>query len=269
MSSVRPRRVPPARERFRRLARLLLQVARMWIAATLRVRGLGPTARAELVRTSARALLGALNIRVVARGEVPPDRVGVLIVSNHISWLDSYVINSLNPARFVAKSEVRDWPVIGTMADRFGTFFLRRGLIRDAARMVVQLSAVLRAGHPVAAFPEGTTSFGDDVGHFYPAMFQSAVKAQAMVQPIAIRYLAADGTSSRRAAFVGDMSLWDSVCLLLQEQELVVEVICCPLLWPTRRTRRELAMHSRESIANALYPGRWEPDQPFSERKAA
>jgi 1-acyl-sn-glycerol-3-phosphate acyltransferase len=262
-------RVTAARERLFRFARLLLQVARMWIAARLRVHRLGPAARADLIRTSAHALLASLGVRVVARGEVPPDNVPVLIVANHVSWLDSYTINSLNPARFVAKSEVGEWPVIGTVAARFGTFFLRRGSFRDAARTVTRLSAVLRGGYPVAAFPEGTTSGGDGVREFYPAMFQSAVNAQAMVQPIAIRYLSADGRPSRRAAFVGDMSIWDSVRLLLEEPELVVEVTCCPLLWPTNRTRRELATLSRDSNANVLSPDRWQPEQPFSERKAA
>jgi len=265
-----PSRVTVARERLQRLARLLLQVARMWIAARLRVHRLGPAGRADLVRTSARTLLDSLRIRVVASGEVPPANVPVLIVANHVSWLDSYVVNSLNPARFVAKSEVRDWPIIGTVATRFGTFFLRRGSFRDAARTVTRLSAVLRGGYPVAAFPEGTTGSGAGVDRFYPAMFQAAVNAQAMVQPIAIRYLAADGTRSRRAAFVGDMSVWDSVRLLLEEPELIVEVTCCPLLWPTNRTRRELATLSRESIATVLSPDRWErPDQPFSQRRAA
>lgn len=267
--SDRLRRVPTVRERFRRLARLFLQVAGMWFVARLRIHRLGPVARAEMVRASAGALLDALRVRVVARGEVPPARVGVLIVSNHVSWLDSYVINSLNPARFVAKSEVHHWPVIGTIAARFGTFFLRRGSIRDAARTVIRLSAVLRSGYPVAAFPEGTTSLGHDVGCFYPAMFQAAVKAQAMVQPIAIRYLAKDGTPCQRAAFIDDMTLWDSLRLLLDEPELVVEVTCCPLLWPTNRTRRELAALSRESIASALFSDRWHPDRPLSERKAA
>lgn len=263
------RRATAPRERLVRLARLLLQVARMWLAARLRVHRLGPLARAELVRSSAAALLDSLRVRVVSSGEVPPDNVPVLIVANHVSWLDSYVINSLNPARFVAKSELRDWPVIGTVAARFGTFFLRRGSFRDAARTVTRLSAVLRGGYPVAAFPEGTTSRGDGVGCFHPAMFQAAVNSQAMVQPIAIRYLSADGRPARRAAFVGDMSIWDSVRLLLEEPELMVEVTCCPLLWPTCRTRRELAALSRDRIAGILSPDESRPDQPFPERKAA
>jgi 1-acyl-sn-glycerol-3-phosphate acyltransferase len=263
------RRATTVRERVVRLSRLLLQVARMWVSARRRVRRLGPAARAELIRRYARALLDSLHIRVVARGEVPPANVPVLIVANHVSWLDSYVINSLNPARFVAKSEVRDWPVIGTVAARFGTFFLRRGSFRDAARTVAKLSGVLRGGYPVAAFPEGTTSRGDEVNSFYPAMFQSAVNTQAMVQPIAMRYLSADGTPCRRAAIVGNMTIWDYVRLLLAEPELTVEVTCCPLLWPTYRTRRELAALSRESIATVLSPDRWQPDQPFPERRAA
>lgn len=261
--------VPAVRERLARLGQLLWQVARMWLAARRRAHRLGPLARGELVCSSAAALLASLRVRVVARGEVPPANVPVLIVANHVSWLDGYVINSLNPARFVAKSEVRDWPVIGTVAARFGTFFLRRGSFRDAARTVAKLSAVLRGGYPVAAFPEGTTGCGDDVGRFFPAMFQAAVNSQAMVQPIAVRYLSADGKPSRRAAFVGDMSIWDSVRLLLEEPELIAEVTCCPLLWPTSRTRRELAALSRESIERVLCRDGWQPDQPFSEQKAA
>lgn len=248
-----------------RLAYLLFVLLRLWLIA----RWLPPSQvqahSSGNVRRWAHRLLGALNISVRASGHVPAPDAALLVVANHVSWLDSYAINTISAARFVAKSEVREWPVIGAIADRFDTVFLKRGCPRAAARAVARLDQVLRAGHPVAAFPEGTTSDGSGLLRFYPAMFQSAVLSGARVQPVAIRYRAADGSPTRAAAFVGDMSVLDSVRRLLREPRLTAELIFCAPLDADGCTRRELAALSRAAIAAALGDVR----QPTPMRRAA
>lgn len=232
------------------LARLLHLYAVARFAAPI-----GPAARAAFVRRWAQRMLRPLCVQVQARGHMPAAGSPVLLVANHTSWLDSYVLNQLSSARFVAKSEVRSWPCVGTVAARCGTFFLRRGSCRAAARMVGELDAVLSAGQPVAVFPEGTTSYGDAVLPFYPAMFQAAVRSGAVVQPVAIRYRDQRGRASRAAAYVGDMSIAESLGCLLREPRLTVEVIFCAPLDPAGRTRRELAALAHAAISAALAGG--------------
>jgi 1-acyl-sn-glycerol-3-phosphate acyltransferase len=226
----------------------LLQIGRLWFGAAFL-----SSRRGERARVWALALLRSLAVRVVVCGPAPDCGGECLIVANHVSWLDTYALHSLRPeARFVAKSEVREWPVIRTLAERFGTFFIRRGSCRDAARVKEALARALRAGETVAAFPEGTTSDGSALGRFYPALFQAAVDVGADVQPVAIRYRDAQGRPTRSAAFVGDMTIVESVRRILREPRMEAEVVFCAPLSSAGRTRAELAALAHASIARVL-----------------
>jgi 1-acyl-sn-glycerol-3-phosphate acyltransferase len=242
----------PIRRRLRRLTALLVLRCRLWLAAVTRAARLSAAGRRALAGCWARRLLVLLRIEVRLSGSVPPADEPLLLVANHVSWLDSYALNAVNGARFVAKSEVAAWPVIGTIAARFGTVFIKRGCYRAAARTVGVLAELLASGHPVAVFPEATTSDGQGLRSFYPAMFQAAVRRGAWVQPVAICYRDAAGAPTDAAAYVGDMSIADSLRRLLREPRLIVEITFCPPLDPYARTRRELAAEARESIAAAL-----------------
>lgn len=101
-------------------------------------------------------------------------------------------------------------------------------------------------------FPEATTSDGRELLRFFPAMFQAAVLTGARVQPVALRYRGANGAFTAAAAFVAEMSIADSLRLLLREPGLTVEVIFCAPIDPTDCTRRELAYRARAAIAQAL-----------------
>jgi 1-acyl-sn-glycerol-3-phosphate acyltransferase len=238
--------------RLLRLTRLLILLLHLYLDARFRVPHLPAAHRRRVTQRWARRMLHTLRIEVRARGHVPAPGAPLLLVANHVSWLDSYALNTLSAARFVAKSEVCEWPLIGSIAAGFGTFFLKRGCYRAAARMVGGLAEVLCAAQPVGVFPEGTTSAGDGLLRFYPAMFQAAVLSGARVQPVAIRYRAADGAPTGAAAYVGDMSVLDSTRRLLREPRLTAELVFCAPLDPGGRTRRELAALTRAAIAAAL-----------------
>ncbi|MGH7787478.1 MAG: lysophospholipid acyltransferase family protein [Candidatus Binatia bacterium] len=242
----------PIRRRLRRLTALLLLLGRMWLAAVTRAARLDAARRRALAGRWARRLLALLRIEVRVSGSVPPVDEPLLLVANHVSWLDSYALNAVNGARFVAKSEVAAWPVIGTIAARFGTVFIKRGCYRAAARTVGVLAEALGGGHPMAVFPEATTSDGRGLRPFYPALFQAAVRSGAWVQPVAICYRDAAGAPTDAAAYVGDMSIADSLRRLLREPRLIVELTFCPPIDSDARTRRELAAEAREHIAAAL-----------------
>ncbi len=95
-----------------------------------------PSERDRIIECWCREVLDVLSIRLILRGETPPGRVSsVLFVANHVSWMDILVINACRRVRFVAKTEVRQWPLVGWMAARTGTLFLKRTSPHDLARV--------------------------------------------------------------------------------------------------------------------------------------
>jgi 1-acyl-sn-glycerol-3-phosphate acyltransferase len=240
------------RTRALRCARLLFIIVRLWLVAIAVAPRLSPRQRAVAVQRWAHRLLRTLRVSVRARGHVPTSDAPLLVVANHVSWLDTYALNTVSAARFVAKDEVRTWSVIGTIAARFGTVFLKRGCPRAAARAVGVLAQALSAAEPIGAFPEGTTSDGRGLLPFYPALFQAAVISGARVQPVAIRYRRADGRPTQAAAFVGDMSILDSLRRLVREPRLTVDLVFCAPLDSAGHSRREIAALARAAIGAAL-----------------
>lgn len=178
-----------------------------------------------------------------------------LIVANHVSWLDIFVINSLHACRFVAKSDIRDWPLIGWLCDRAGTIFISRGRLRDVRRIYEGLVHSLHAGEHVAFFPEGTTSAQGTILPFHSNLFEAAVEAGVPVQPFALRYLV-PGAGERRfhpaADFVGDMSFVASMVEILKAGKIRVELIRLPLIETVGLHRRTLAPMAQHAIAAAL-----------------
>jgi 1-acyl-sn-glycerol-3-phosphate acyltransferase len=202
--------------------------------------------RRAAARTWARAVLGALGVRLVARGRPPAGRA--LLVANHISWLDIVALMAAVPVRMVAKHDVRRWPVIGALAAAGGTIFIDRTRPRSLPVTVAEVAAALRAGGVVAAFPEGTTWCGASAGRFRGAMFQAALDAGATVVPVSIRY----GRGPTTAAFLGDDSLWTSLRRVLAVPRLEVTLTATPALHPeAAATRQQLAR-----VAEAAVRGR-------------
>ena len=135
-----------------------------------------------------------------------------LMVANHISWLDISVIHAARHCRFVSKSDIRDWPLLGTLATGAGTLYIERSSRKDALRMVKDMADAMKEGDVVAVFPEGTTSDGLQLLPFHANLIQAAISANAPVLPTALRYVdARSGQTSQAVSFVGDESLVDSL----------------------------------------------------------
>jgi len=207
----------------------------------------------RLVRWAAR-LLQIVGVQVTVKGQAPVARVGgVLIVANHVSWLDIHIIHSLLPARFVAKAQVRDWPVIGWLADKAGgTLFLERARKADAKRVNSKMADHLRAGECLALFPEGTTTDGSELLPFYSSLFQPAVEVEAMVLPALIRYLDRDGRRCDEAAYYGEMSLFDSLRRIVREPAVYAEIEFLTPIASRGLHRRELAARAEQAIRGLL-----------------
>jgi len=175
-----------------------------------------------------------------------------LIISNHISWLDIFVLNSVVPMRFVAKSEVRRWPAIGWLCARANTLFIERGNARAAARINTRLGELMQQGESLAVFPEGTSTDGAQVAHFHAFLLQPAIDASVPLHPIAIRYQDESGARSTAAAYFDDISFGASMWTLLNTPNLHVRLMATQSLRAAEFDRRELARRAHESISAAL-----------------
>ena len=131
------------------------------------------------------ALLDALGVEVEA--DLTHAVPGALLVANHISWIDIYVINAALPAAFVSKEEVRHWPLIGWLAAKNDTVFLRRGSRGHAKIINEQVAQILDKGKHVAVFPEGTACItsGDFIlGTGWPAQPGAALRRRYFDGPM-------------------------------------------------------------------------------------
>ncbi len=209
------------------------------------------TRRALIKRWSAR-LLRILAVEARVEGALITQAGNVLVVANHISWLDIFVLNAQHPVRFVAKSELTQWPVIAQMIRGAGTVFIERARRRDTHRVNQQMAQVLAGGDVVAIFPEGTTTDGRDMLPFKSSLLQPIVEAKGHVQPVAIRYHTDDGALSLAPAYVGDTSFASSFWTVCGARRLVVTLWAQRPLPARAAHRRELAREAELSIRTAL-----------------
>lgn len=197
-----------------------------------------------------RKLLRAVGVRTDAVVDIPPSGAA-LIVSNHISWLDIFVLNALTHTHFVCKDEVRAWPVIGWLVEHTGTVFIERGSRSAAARTAQTINARLARGEQVALFPEGTTTDGTRILPFRAALFQPAIDSAVPVMPVALRYVDADGQPSFAPAYDGDITFWQCLRAIVQAPAVHARVEFLPPLSPDI-DRRALASCAEAAIGHRL-----------------
>ncbi len=183
---------------------------------------LGARIPASLIRRWCRWIVRAAGVRVRITGAAAPTG-GLLLVANHISWLDVPLLAAVRPARMLAKSEVRRWPVAGPLTAR-GALFIDRDRLRTLPDTVARIARALSEGAAVAAFPEGSTWCGRAQGTFRRAVFQAALDAGVPVQPVRIRYRLTGGTTTTAPAFVGDDTLLASLWRVATARGLIAEV---------------------------------------------
>ncbi len=211
----------------------------------------GRLTRQALRQRWSRGLLAVLGIELDARGAaVSP---GCMLVANHISWVDIFAINALAPAAFVSKAEVRTWPLVGWLAARSDTIFLRRGSRGHARIINTETAALLAAGCNVAIFPEGTTTDGSKLLHFHAALLQPAIACGHPVQTLALQYLTPEGHFTRAPAYDGDLSLGQCVANIIAARRTLARVtVAAPIATTDGLERRALAARAHAEIAGAI-----------------
>lgn len=207
-----------------------------------------PEQRHVTVQQWARRMLEIMGIRLQLEG-IPPQAGPLLLVANHISWLDITVLHAARHCRFVSKSDVKHWPLIGTLATGAGTLYIERESRRDAMRVVHHMADSLRAGDILAVFPEGTTTNGLQLLPFHANLFQAAISAHAPVLPVALRYEeAASGAVSLAPAYIGDDTLVGSIWRALSAPPLLARVRYGEPQSAEGRDRRAWAAALREEV---------------------
>ena len=175
-----------------------------------------------------RVLMALCGVAMKVQGS-PVRQGAVLWVANHVSWVDIFVLNSVRPTAFIAKSEIRRWPLIGWLVAGAGTVFIERGR-RHAVRAVGhEMKRRFDNGEVVGLFPEGTTSPGFDVAPFHSSLFDAAIRAQVDIQPVALLFYH-QGVRSDGAAFVGEQNLVQNLWFLLTHRGVSVTMDFLPVI---------------------------------------
>ena len=213
--------------------------------------GLGSRERlARVQREWYQRAVKLLGVEVCCHGEQTEGPA--LVVANHVSWLDIPVLGSRLDVRFLSKSEIARWPVIGWLARGHGTLFIRRGA-HEVEAIVRDIAEALDDGEKVAIFPEATTTRGDEVRQFHARLFAAAVATATPIQPVAIDYGREPDGSPAHACYTGDDRLLLHFWRLLRRERTDVEVHILPLI-PVEpdALRRDLAQSARRMIVAAL-----------------
>ena len=207
--------------------------------------------RSQHVADWSKRFLQLLGVAVKVNGQ-PLQKGPLMVVINHVSWLDILVMLAAQPVCFVSKSEVRHWPIIGWLATNVGTLYIERAKARDALRVIHQIAESLKAGHLIGIFPEGTTSDGKSLLPFHANLMQAAIASGSPVQPVALRFLETNGTLSMSPTYIDDDTLLSSVWRMLRADPVTAQLDFLHCVESQGLDRRELAAQLQQLISKSL-----------------
>ncbi len=232
-----------------RLARLTGKLLiGLWISVTSFARG-DSVRRHAIIRSWSREILHLAGVDVRAIGFPTDSERPVTLIANHVSWADIFALNTQRACHFIAKAELRQWPLAGRLLANVGTIFINRSDRKETHRLKRVVHELLEAGETVAVFPEGTTSDGHGVLKFHASLLEPIVASEGEVWVVAIRYFRGHGTErTDAAAYIGDMTLLQSLqlihdCGLVVAELHFIEAINCAGL-----SRRAVAQRAEAAI---------------------
>ena len=197
-------------------------------------------------------VLHALNIHlIVDTPPSPPHTQGALVVANHVSWLDIFAISALCPSSFIAKQEIKTWPIIGRIVMNAGTVFINRENRKDIDTTNQAIAQALKQGQSVSFFPEARTSLGETVLPFKAALFQAAIDAQMPVQAIALRYYNHHNERTTAPSFA-EVNLLVSLWRVVSEPQLHIHLDFAPCILPDQQDRFALKDQAEQFISQKV-----------------
>jgi len=178
-------------------------------------------ARAHWLQQGCRRVLRVFNAEIRSVGKVPETG---LLVSNHLGYLDILVFSALTPAIFVAKSDVKHWPIFGWFARLGGTLFADRKRRLQVGELTKELRSVLDSGTLVILFPEGTSSDGQTVLPFKSSLLEPATGCCHALTASLIAYRLEDGNVGEEVCYWKDMTFVPHLINLLSKKRVEVSV---------------------------------------------
>ena len=200
-----------------------------------------------MLRWWSRTLCRLFGLQLSVTGKLAP--APDLVVANHVSWLDIPLLHALGHMSFVAKSEIRKWPLVGWLATLAETVYHKRGCSDSLQGTAEEITGRLREGVRVAIFPEGRVFPGDTVHRFHARLFRAAMDAPCPVQPVCIRYTR-NGAINKDISFRFGESFLSNFFRLLASQSCHAEVSILPTLSPVASERRVLADAAQQQVLN-------------------
>jgi 1-acyl-sn-glycerol-3-phosphate acyltransferase len=208
--------------------------------------------RRRAIRVWSHALVSACGVAIDCDPALAAAADGRLIVANHVSWLDIFAINAATPSAFVAKAEIRRWPVLGLLVAAAGTVFIERSRRHAVHQAIERLRERMRAGWPAAVFPEATTSDGRCLLPFYANLIQVACNDGLDVLVVGLRYRGPDDQWPEAMTYVGDTTFMASLWRVTGARSLRVDVGLIETMASAGRTRHELAARARVALSRWL-----------------
>lgn len=188
-----------------------------------------------------------LGIQIQCHGSI--SSTAGLTVANHISWIDILALATLRNFVFIAKSEVSEWPLLGSMFQGIGTLFVRRGNSNSSALIANQMTDRLEHGIPLLLFPEATTTDGSLVRRFGAKLFDPATRTGATVQPVGIRY---EGPSNGVAPFIGDDTFLAHLMRVAQANGIHIRLSFGPEMHAAAETKESLARACQNTVTQLI-----------------
>lgn len=240
---------------FIRLIRLLLQFATGLFKSLLfrlkyGVHWYDTDIGGETIQQWMQQVCAIIGLKVNKSGELLQPSAA-LIVANHVSWLDIIALSSTVKSSFISKSELKKWPIIGSLAKSSGTIFIKRNSRSELTLAINSISSVIQKGKSVILFPEGTTTNGNSVKRFKSSLFQSAINSNCTIQPITIRYIRNNKLDTIAPYIDRDNFVIHLLRIMCQPQTTVVLHINKKIIAVNER-RQDLTVASQNKIELAL-----------------
>lgn len=197
--------------------------------------------RAAWMQHSSRRMLGIFKTQIKTSGSIPKSG---LLVSNHLSYVDILVLASITPAMFVAKREVKGWPVFGFFAKLAGTVFVDRERRTRVGQTTSEIETALNEGALVVLFPEGTSSNGETVLPFKSSLLEPATRQTHALFASHIQYEIEDGDVREEVCYWSDTTLLAHILNLLGKRTIKAEV---------RFTQLRAGSTDRKQLAKQLH----------------
>jgi 1-acyl-sn-glycerol-3-phosphate acyltransferase len=233
-----------------KLARALLHILIGFVTILLVFPRISSEQRQLRTQAWSLVMLRCIRIQLIVKGN-PALNGPLLLVANHMSWLDITALHAARFCRFVSKADIQKWPFIGLLATGIGTLFIERESRRDAMRVVHHMTASLQAGDVLGVFPEGTTTDGTALLPFHANLFQAAIAANAPIQPVALQFIdTTTGLRSTAPCYVGDDTLAQSVWRTLTTPNIAVVINFGEPQFAQGRDRRALALDMQQAVSD-------------------